>query len=253
MKITFVGNGKMALALAKGLKDSYEIEVIARDLKKLDDFEKELDTKITKIELTNSTTIENKTIIFAVKPYNLVEVGTKLTGKAKTIYSVLAGTSLESLKENLSSKYYVRAMPNVAAEVNLSMTTLTGDEAQKDEAQELFKGVGSALWLSSQKELDIATGLAGSGPAYLALIAEALADGAVKEGLKRDDATRLTAGLFSGFSALLENKHPALLKDSVMSPGGTTAAGYAELEDNGVRSAMMKAISSAYKRACELS
>ena len=253
MKITFVGNGKMAFALAKGLKSKYEIEVIGRNLKKLDEFEKELGNTITKIELSSATDITDKTVIFCVKPYNLIDVGAKLSGTAKTLYSVLAGTTLEKLKQNISANYYVRAMPNVAAEVNLSMTTLTGDEEQKDEAQELFKSVGHAHWLSSQKELDIATGLAGSGPAYLALIAEALTDGAVKEGLKRDDASRITAGLFSGFSALLENKHPALLKDSVMSPGGTTAAGYAELEANGVRTAMIKAISSAYKKACELS
>jgi len=253
MKITFIGNGKMALALAKGLKSNYEIEVIGRNLNKLDKFEKELEATITKTELLSSTNITDKTVIFCVKPYNLIEVGTKLEGVAKTLYSVLAGTTLEKLKENISASYYVRAMPNVAAEVNLSMTTLTGDEERKDEAQELFKSVGSALWLSTQKELDIATALAGSGPAYLALIAEALTDGAVKEGLKRDDASRITSGLFSGFSALLEKKHPALLKDSVMSPGGTTAAGYAELENSGVRSAMIKTITTAYKRACELS
>jgi len=253
MKITFVGNGKMAFALAKGLKSKYKIEVIGRNLEKLDEFEKELGTSITKIELSNSTDITDKTVIFCVKPYNLIDVGAKLNGTAKTLYSVLAGTTIEKLKQNIDATYYVRAMPNVAAEVNLSMTTLTGDEEQKDEAEKLFESVGHAHWLSSQKELDIATGLAGSGPAYLALIAEALTDGAVKEGLKRDDASRITAGLFSGFSALLENKHPALLKDSVMSPGGTTAAGYAELENNSVRSAMMKAISAAYKKACELS
>jgi len=253
MKITFVGNGKMALALASGLKDKYEIEVIGRCLTKLETFEKQLDSKIIKTHLSDSTDISDKTIIFCVKPYNLEEVGKKLTGKAKAVYSVLAGTTIQSLKNNINSNYYVRAMPNVAAEVNLSMTTLTGDESQKDEAQKLFESVGNALWLGSEKELDIATALAGSGPAYLALIAEALSDGAVKEGLKRDDATRITSGLFSGFSKLLEKKHPALLKDSVMSPGGTTAAGYAELENSSVRSAMMNTITKAYKRACELS
>jgi len=253
MKITFVGNGKMALALAKGLSAQYEIEVIGRDISKLDLFEDELGTKITKIELTDACDVTGKTLIFAVKPYNLEEVGKKLQGEAKALYSVLAGTTLESLQKHIQATSYVRAMPNVAAEVNLSMTTLTGDEDKKEEALSIFQSVGTTVWLGTQKELDIATALAGSGPAYLALIAEALTDGAVKEGLKRDDASKITAGLFSGFAKLLEKKHPALLKDSVMSPGGTTAAGYAALERNGVRSAMIETISAAYKRALELS
>jgi pyrroline-5-carboxylate reductase len=143
-------------------------------------------------------------------------------------------------------------MPNLAASVKKSMTTLTGDIEFKKEAEELLGAIGSTRWLSSEKEIDIATALAGSGPAYLALIAEALADGAVKQGLKRDDAMEIMRGLFGGFGELIQEVHPALLKDNVMSPGGTTASGYSALESGNVRNACMNAIEKAYLRAKEL-
>ena len=249
--ITFIGNGNMALSIAKGLMDEYTIEVVGRNKENLDKFENELGIKIEK-HMLDGFNMDNKTIMFCVKPANVESVGVRLKGKARVVYSVLAGTNVKKLKDNISSDAVVRTMPNLAASVGLSMTTLTGDESFKDEAEELLGAIGTTRWLASEKELDIATALAGSGPAYLALIAEALADGAVKQGLKRDDAMEIMRGLFGGFGGLIQNIHPALLKDGVMSPGGTTAAGYGALEDGNVRSACMDAIDKAYKRACEL-
>jgi len=249
--ITFVGNGNMALSIAKGLKENYKIEVVGRDLEKLKKFEKELGVSIDKY-LINGFSMEGKTLLFCLKPANVEEVGKQLQGKARVIYSVLAGTSVEKLRSNLNTNAVVRTMPNLAASVGKSMTTLTGDITFKDEAEELLGAIGATRWLASEKEIDIATALAGSGPAYLALVAEALADGAVKQGLKRDDAMAIMRGLFGGFGELIQDIHPALLKDGVMSPGGTTAAGYGALEDGNVRSACMDAIEKAYKRALEL-
>ena len=249
--ITFIGNGNMALSIAKGLVDEYKIEVVGREMQKLIEFEDALGIKIEKYLIDNFD-INAKTIMLCVKPANVESLGLRLKGKAKVIYSVLAGTAIKKLKENLSSEAVVRTMPNLAASVGLSMTTLTGDENFQTQAQELFSAIGTTRWLSSEKELDIATALAGSGPAYLALIAEALADGAVKQGLKRDDAMEIMRGLFGGFGALIQDIHPALLKDGVMSPGGTTAAGYAALEEGNVRSACIDAIDAAYKRATQL-
>ena len=249
--ITFIGNGNMALSIAQGLKKSYKIEVVGRDMKKLDLFEERLGVKIEK-HLLQDFNIEEKTILLCVKPANVAEVSLKLKGKARVLYSVLAGTSLEKLQTHFSTNATVRAMPNLAASVQKSMTTLTGDTAFKEEAQEILGSIGTTLWLANEKEIDIATALAGSGPAYLALIAEALTDGAVKQGLKRDDAMIIMRGLFAGFGELIGGIHPALLKDGVMSPGGTTAAGYGALEDGNVRAACINAIESAYKRAKEL-
>jgi len=249
--ITFIGNGNMGLSIAKGLKEKYNIEVVGRNMDKLDIFEKDLGTKVDKY-LIDDFDMTDKTVLFCVKPANVEEVGKKLKGKARVLFSVLAGTSLEKLKKHLKSKALVRTMPNLAASVGASMTTLTGDHRFRKEAQALLGAVGDTLWLESEKEIDIATALAGSGPAYLALVAEALADGAVKQGLKREDAMATMKGLFSGFGELIQEVHPALLKDAVMSPGGTTAAGYAALEDGNVRAACMNAIEQAYKKTKEL-
>ncbi len=249
--ITFIGNGNMGLSIAQGLKGKYNIEVVGRDMNKLDAFEKALDVHVDKYVLDDFD-ITNKTVLLCVKPNNVEEVGKKLSGKARVLFSVLAGTTVEKLKQNIKSKAVVRAMPNLAASVGASMTTLTGDHRYQKEASELLGAVGETLWLNTEKEIDIATALAGSGPAYLALIAEALADGAVKQGLKREDAMATMRGLFAGFGTLIQEVHPSLLKDGVMSPGGTTAAGYGALEEGNVRASCINAIEAAYKRAEEL-
>ncbi len=249
--ITFIGNGNMGLSIAQGLKSKYNIEVVGRDMEKLKDFERSLDVKVDKYLLDNFD-VSDKTVLLCVKPANVEEVSKKLKGKARVLFSVLAGTTVEKLKKHFKAKAVVRTMPNLAASVGASMTTLTGDAEFRKEAEALLGAVGSTLWLNSEKEIDIATALAGSGPAYLALIAEALTDGAVKQGLKREDAMATMRGLFSGFGTLIQEIHPALLKDGVMSPGGTTAAGYAALEEGNVRAACMDAIEEAYKKAKEL-
>ncbi|MBN2782952.1 MAG: pyrroline-5-carboxylate reductase [Campylobacterales bacterium] len=241
----------MALSIAKGLKANYEIEVVGRDMEKLNRFEKELGLEIKKY-LLKDFDISGKTVIFCVKPANVESVGSVLKGKARVVYSVLAGTNIAKLKENLNSDAVVRTMPNLAASIGRSHTTLTGDEEYKNEAKEIMGAIGTTTWLGSEKEIDIATALAGSGPAYLCLISEAFADGAVKQGLKRDDAMEIMRGLFGGFGELIQDIHPALLKDGVMSAGGTTAAGYSAMEENNVRHGCMSAIEKAYKRATEL-
>jgi len=243
--ITFIGNGNMALSIAQGLKEIFDIEVVGRTMSKLEKFENSLGVSINK-ETYEDFDMTNKKVILCVKPANLEEVGVRLKGVAIELYSVLAGTTILALKEHIKSNAVVRVMPNLCASVGKSMTTMTGDETLKKEAEELFKAIGKTVWLSSEKEVDIATAVAGSGPAYLALIHEALCDGAVKQGMKRTDAITVANGLFDGFGDLIQTIHPALLKDGVMSPGGTTAAGYAALERGNVRNSCMNAIEDAY-------
>ena len=244
--ITFIGNGNMALSIAQGLKETFNIEVVGRDTAKLDKFENNLGVKIKKYSY-ESFDMSNKKVILCVKPANIQEVGARLNGIAKELYSVLAGTTVATLKENIKANSTVRVMPNLAASVAESMTTMTGDIKLQKESEELFKSIGQTLWLSSEKEVDIATAVAGSGPAYLSLIHEALCDGAVKQGMKRVDAMKVANGLFKGFGDLISTIHPALLKDGVMSPGGTTAAGYSALEENGVRNGCIKAVEAAFQ------
>ncbi len=249
--ITFVGNGNMGLSIAQGLKGKYHIEVVGRDMDKLKAFEKTLGTKVQKF-LLKDFDMTDKTILLCVKPGNVDEIAKLLQGKADLLISVLAGVSVKILKKHFKATFVVRSMPNLAASISKSMTTLTGDIRGKEDATVILNAIGNTLWLETEKEIDIATALAGSGPAYLALIAEALVDGAVKQGLKREDAMASMRGLFEGFSTLIKDTHPALLKDAVMSPGGTTAAGYGALEEGNVRASCMKAIEKAYKRATEL-
>jgi len=129
--ITFIGNGNMGLSIAKGLKGTYNIEVVGRNMKKLEAFEKALDLKIDKY-LLDDFDMTDKTILFCVKPANVEEVAAKLKGKARVVFSVLAGTSVEKLKQNLNTHAVVRTMPNLAASVGRSMTTLTGDINYKE-------------------------------------------------------------------------------------------------------------------------
>jgi len=250
--LTIVGSGNMAYAILKGVVGKYKVEVVARNQKALDLLTEEFGDQISVSRLDTSYDISGKNLMLCVKPHALESVAKLFSGEANALLSVLAGVTLETLALAIPAKHAVRTMPNLAARYGKSMTTLCGDNAFKDEAVAICSCFGRALWVASEKEIDIATAIAGSGPAYLALIAEALADGGVHEGLKRQDASILVKGLFEGFGALLEEEHPALLKDAVMSPGGTTAAGYAALEKNGVRNGCIMAVGAACKRATEL-
>jgi len=239
MRLTIIGAGAMAMAMAKGLEDRYDLEFVVRDITKVDN-----NYSVYKLD---DFDISDKNIILAIKPYALQSVASKLKGKANSLYSVLAGTSLEALKESIEANHYIRTMPNVSAKFGASTTVITGDESKKDEAIEIFSAIGDTFWVDTQKEIDIATSVAGSGPALLALVAEAMMDGLVKEGMKRVDAIDITNSLFKGFAPLIGSNHPALIKDSVMSPAGTTASAYGALEEGGVRSSFIKAIGEAFK------
>lgn len=251
MKLTLIGNGFMAQALARGLVNNFEIEIIGRDEQKL----KKIQEKLPEIEVKVMSDLEDiseKNVIFCVKPYALQSVAVRLQGQANILFSILAGTTLDSLKKQIKSKYYIRTMPNVAASVSKSTTTITGDKEAKNLAMELFNYIGKSVWVNTEAQLDIATAVAGSGPAFLSLVAEALSDGAVKAGLERSISNELVQGLFEGYAKLLTTNHPALIKDSVMSPGGTTAAGMGKLEEGAVRDAMIKAIEAAHNKAIEI-
>jgi pyrroline-5-carboxylate reductase len=234
----------MAMAMAEGLKDTYELEFVARDILKLSDIKEKYDAPVYPLE---NFDISNKNILLCIKPYALASVGEKLTGCANSLYSVLAGSTIEQLHSTIQSNKYIRIMPNVAAKFGASTSVITGDHTKKEEAIAIFSQIGDTFWVDSEKEIDIATAIAGSGPALLTLVAEAMMDGLVKEGLKRQDAIGITNSLFKGFAPLIASNHPALIKDSVMSPGGTTAAAYSALEEGAVRSSFIKAVGEAFK------
>ena len=244
MTLTIIGPGSMAIAIAHGLKERYTLEFVARDKSKLKEIAEEFNANVYDLEKFD---ISNKNILLAVKPYALKSVASQLKGEATTLYSVLAGTTLFQLKEAISAQNHMRIMPNVAAKFGASTSVITGDVTKKEETIEIFSAIGDAFWVDSEKEIDISTAIAGSGPALLTLVAEAMMDGLVKEGMKRPDAIAITNSLFKGFAPLIASNHPALIKDSVMSPGGTTAAAYGALEEGAVRSSFIKAVGEAFK------
>jgi pyrroline-5-carboxylate reductase len=246
MKLLLIGAGNMGSAILKNLIN-YDIKVVENNPKRLE----YLKWNHPALEVLDTIPdITGYVVILAVKPQALDTL--ELRGKAKAIISILAGTPLSALKYKIQADYYIRAMPNIAALKQKSVTSIIGDEEFKDKAIEILSSIGRTIWLDSEKELDIATGLAGSAPAWLALVAEALSDGAVNLGLPRDKAYEYIPMLFEGVGALLDDEHPAVLKDKVMSPAGTTASGYATLEKGRVRDSFIEAMMSAYQKSQEL-
>src|SRR5690606_15751922 len=149
MKLTLIGNGIMAQSLAIGLVKKYEVEMIGREINKL----QQIKQKIPQLEIKELSDVEDisgKNIIFCVKPYALESVSIRLNGTANSFISILAGTKLEYLKKQISAKHYVRSMPNIAASVQNSMTTLTGDIEIKEMAIDIFNSIGEAIWVNSE-------------------------------------------------------------------------------------------------------
>ena len=246
MKLLLIGAGNMGGAMLQGLHTGY-ITVV----ESCENRAKLLQERYPQIKIIQKIpSLDGFVVIFAIKPQSFISLQT--TGKAEAVVSIMAGITLEMLKKSVMSKQYIRAMPNMAALVCKSATSLCGDESFTDEAIEILQSIGKCFWLESEKELDIAMGLAGCAPAWIALVAEALSDGAVNLGLKREKTYPLIAALLEGMGEVLQQEHPALIKDKVMSPAGTTAAGYAKLEEGKVRDSFIKAMEASYEKAKDL-
>jgi pyrroline-5-carboxylate reductase len=176
---------------------------------------------------------------------------------SKLVVSIVAGATLAALAERLGTKRLVRVMPNTPCLVGESAAAYClGESATRDDGEfvrRLLGAVGTALELDEQL-LDAVTGLSGSGPAYGYVIIEALADGGVRMGLPRDAALLLAAQTILGAAKMVlqTGEHPAVLKDRVASPGGTTIAGLQALEDRGIRGALIAAVEAATRRSAEL-
>ena len=199
-------------------------------------------------------------IILAVKPQVFSEVlkEIKTISNNKIIISIAAGIKREYIEENLAnSTGVVRVMPNTPALVSEGMSALSfsNQVAEKDKlfVKKIFKSFGKIIETEEDK-MDAVTALSGSGPAFVYLFIEALSDAGVFEGLDRKTALKLAAQTVKGGAEMVleSKKHPADLKDMVTSPGGTTIAGVASLEESAFRSAVIKAVSAAAKRSEEL-
>ncbi|MEJ2698958.1 MAG: pyrroline-5-carboxylate reductase [Desulfuromonadales bacterium] len=200
-------------------------------------------------------------VVLAIKPQIarvvLEEIAVAFSDD-KLLVSILAGTSTGTLEEPFGgAPRVIRAMPNTPALVGEGATALCpGRFATVDDllaARHLFESVGT-VQVVNEGQMDAVTGLSGSGPAYVFTFIEALADGGVEEGLPRDAALALAVQTVLGAARLVREggEHPAVLRDRVCSPGGTTIAGMKALEERGFRAALMAAVEGAAGRSREL-
>ena len=244
MKVSIIGYGEMAKAIAKGLKGNVEFEVIGRNEEKLKKFANDFECDYY---LLDGFDITNKIILLAIKPYTLQEVSMRIKGEAKVLISILAGKSVFEIEKYIKSNYYLRAMPNIAAKYQASTTALTGDVEVKELGEKILGYIGDVIWVNNDDEIDMATAIIGSGPAFLSLIASAIEDAGVYTGLKREISHKLTKGLFKSFTSLKENFDT--IKNQVMSPKGTTAEGVYSLEEDGIRGKVMKGVIKTYEKS----
>lgn len=209
----------------------------------------------------NIAVMEAPTVLLAIKPQILEPVVTALDLTARQgsplIISILAGVTLKRLESAFTGCPVVRVMPNTPATVGEAMSAIAYNEAvtpqQAEIATNIFAAVGEVITVP-EYFMDGVTGLSGSGPAYVALMVEALADGGVAVGLPRAIAQQLAIQTVLGTAKLLQESdlHPAVLKDRVSSPGGTTIAGVAALERGGFRAAVIEAVKASHNRSQEL-
>ncbi len=258
MKLAIVGVGKLGLSLLEGVTRR---SVLAPQDIGLIDIHTERTAEIA--ERTGAVLLDPaqlgraERIVIALQPRAFPAAAEWLAQENAGYISTMAGVSLTALSRRLGTKRVVRVMPNLGATIGLSQTAIAapkeavqaGDHAF---AHQLFDAVGDAYDLP-ENLFDVFTGMSASGPGYAAVVAEALADGAVRMGMPRALAQELAAKLLVTSGELLQRRlHPGLLKDEVASPGGTTIAGLSALEAAGVRGGLMAAVEAATRRSTDL-
>ncbi len=263
-RIGFVGGGNMAEALVRGIVAS---GVAAPDDLYVSEPRQERSRELSEAygvgscEDNGALAEQCEIVVLAVKPAVVPTVLRAMRDRLDPealVVSICAGVRTGDIEAELGDgARVVRAMPNTAAMALAGATAIAAGAMAKDDdlqfVQRLFEAVGCCV-VVPETLLDAVTGLSGSGPAYVMLVIEALADGGVQAGLSRDVAQLLAAQTVYGAAKLQREtgESPASLRDRVSSPGGTTIAGLAELEARGVRGAFVAAVQAATDRSSEL-
>jgi len=264
-RIGFIGSGNMGEALISGLVLSGATDsehIICSDIR-----EEPLQALREKYGISTTTSNievaeQSEIIVYATKPQILATVlkeTANVLDKSKLLISIAAGVPLAAIASGLGKELrLIRVMPNICAFVKESATAIAAGEFVIDGdvelAKAIFDSVGVSVFIEENMLMDAFTGLSGSGPAYVFLIIEAMADAGVKMGLSRRDSLLLSAQTVMGSAKLLleSNEHPGQLKDRVTSPGGTSIAGIHTLEQGGLRTTIMDAVEVATNRSREL-
>ncbi|MDR3349691.1 MAG: pyrroline-5-carboxylate reductase [Acidaminococcales bacterium] len=258
--LVFIGGGVMAEAiikgiLAKGLAAPEKIAVIEPLAGRRLYLEETYGVRTS----NESATLKSaETVVLAVKPQILESA---LNGAATAsipadalVVSIVAGKRLADLRALLPCQRLVRVMPNTPLAIGEGMAVFVCDksagERDAEFVRDIFASCGLAMELP-ESQLDAVTGLSGSGPGYIFVVIDALADAGVMAGLPRDTAIKLAAQTVAGSGRMVleTGKHPAQLRDQVASPGGTTIAGIAAMEKAGVRAGIMEAVLAATEKS----
>jgi pyrroline-5-carboxylate reductase len=260
-RLALLGAGKIGESLLAGLVSSGWTDVVAtgRRPERLDELRKRYGIETT---LSNAEAIEGaKIVVVAVKPQDihplLDEVAPILTSE-QTVLTIAAAIPTSAIERRLSGPIpVVRAMPNAPSTVHEGIAGICAGAHATDEhltiAEDVLSHLGAVVRLP-EHAMDAVTAVSGSGPAYFALLAEAMIEAGILLGLSREVTTRLVVQTMLGTAKLLrdEGLHPVELREAVTSPGGTTIRAIRELEQAGVRAAFLNAIQAAMERSREL-
>lgn len=259
-KIGFIGVGNMGSSILCGAINNNVIKaenVYANSLV-MSDRVKDFDINVTNLQ----NLIKNSDyIILCIKPQGFEDLLRSITLQegydTKVYISIAAGITIDYIKSILGDVKVIRTMPNLALTVGAGMTVISGDGKASEEelsfAERIFSGAGKTLKVP-EKLINSCTAVSGSGPAYAFMFIEALSDGAVREGISRNDAYLLASQTLMG-SALMQLSTglcPAQLKDMVCSPGGTTIDAVCSLESDGFRASVMNAVDACARKAEEM-
>lgn len=258
-KIGIIGAGNMGGAIATALsKNNLDLIISNRSKEKLEIFKKYKNTKITTV---NSDVVKNsKYIILAVKPNmykNVIEEIKEDFTEDKILISIAAGFSIKSLEEILPNRKIVMTMPNTPAMVEEGMSAICPNTlVNKEEIEgvlEIFNTFGRASVIE-EGQFSAFAGAVGCLPAYVYMFIESVADAAVLNGMKRQDAYEFVSQTVLGSAKMVleTKKHPGELKDMVTSPGGTTIVGVKALEDGAFRGTVIDAIDMAVKKGLDM-
>lgn len=261
-KLLFIGAGKMAGAIAGGIVKEGLFkadELAAFDINPQAAADFSALTGVTCVNDVNQAVADAENVLIAVKPQYLAQALEMLKGKfaSKLVISIVAGVTIETLITLTGTERVIRVMPNTPALVGKGAAAYAGaaniSAADIEFTSGIFNAVGVGLRVP-ENLLDAVTGLSGSGPAYVFEFIQALADGGVAEGLPRDIALKLAAQTVLGSAAMVleSGMHPAVLKDQVTSPAGTTSRGLEKLAERGFSGIAMQAVRAAAARSKEL-
>jgi len=263
IRIALLGGGRMGAALLAGLLDS-EFEPDAISVAEIDaERRRAIEDEHPGVRVVPSpawAVADADVVIVALKPQHVseaLESAAPSLGAQALVLSIAAGTTIDELEKSAPGRPVIRAMPNTPALVRKGASAIAAGthagEADLERAERLLGAVGIVVRVP-EKMLDAVTGLSGSGPAYVFLLAEALVEGGVLNGLPRDVASTLVHQTIFGAGALLVagDEGPEVLRAAVTSPGGTTAAGLRALEQGSMRGAIVYEVIAATERSREL-